>query len=243
MDNTEMSVIEHLQELRKRLIISFASIFIASVILYQKILLLIEIFMRPVEELKFDLVYFSLIEGFMTRFKVSLLAGIILVSPIIFYQIGAFIFPGLTSKEKKILNYMAFYLSAFFIGGTFIGYFLVLPHVLNFLISYSTSYMNPILSGSMYLSFIGIFCIVMGIVCTMPLVFLFLAKQQVVSVKTLMKWRKYVVAIAIALELCFVPSSDAITFIAIVFPIIILYELSLWILYFKEKRRKKRESV
>jgi len=241
MNDEEMSIIEHLQEVRKRLIISFSSIFIIAIVLYTKILILIEFFMKPMEGFKLDFVYFSLIEGFMTRFKVSLFAGIIISSPIIFYQIAAFIFPGLTKKERKLLFRGVFYISIFFITGVICGYLMLLPMVLNFLITYSQSYMNPTLSGSMYFSFIGMFCIVMGIVFIMPLIFLFLASQQLVAVKNLRKWRKYVIAMVIGLELFFIPAGDALTFSIIILPIIVLYELNIWLLYFKEKIKKKRQ--
>jgi len=237
-----MSVTEHLHEVRKRLIIVFLSIFISAVILYGKILLLIEFFIKPIEKFKLHFVYFSLIEGFMTRFKVSMFAGIIICSPIIFYQIGAFIFPALTKEEKKLLFSGVFYSSVFFITGVICGYLLILPMALDFLITYSRSYMNPILSGSMYFSFIGMFCIVMGIIFIIPLLFLFLANQELVSVKILMKWRKYVVAIAIGIEVLFIPNGDVFTFSIIILPIIVLYELNLWLLYFKEKRKKKKEK-
>lgn len=239
MNDKEISIIEHLQEVRKRLIIVFSSIFLVAIILYRKILILIEFFMKPMEGFKLDFVYFSLIEGFMTRFKISLFAGIIISSPIIFYQIAAFIFPGLTKKERKLLFWGVFYLSVFFITGVICGYLMILPTVLNFLITYSRSYMNPILSGSMYFSFIGMFCIVMGIVFVMPLAFLFLASQQLVTVKTLRKWRKYVIAMVIGLELFFIPAGDVITFSIIILPIIVLYELNIWFLYFKERIRTK----
>lgn len=240
MVDNEMAVTEHLEELRRRIIVSSVSVFIATVILYNKILVVINFLMKPIEKFKLNFAYFSLTEGFITRLKVSLFAAIILVSPIIFYEIVAFISPGLTKREKKLLCFGVFYLSIFFLSGVVLGYVIILPYTLKFLITYSNSYMNPLLSGNMYFSFIGLFCTAVGITFIIPLIFLLLAKQKLIEVKTLMKWRKYVLAAVVAVELCFVPSVDLVIFLIIMLPVIVLYEVNIWIFYFREKIINKK---
>lgn len=235
-----MAVTEHLQELRKRIIIALSSIIIASVIAYGKIMYLIEIMMEPLGDFKYELVFTSITEGFITRFKMSVFVSILVMSPIIFYQVIAFIAPGLTKKEKRMLYFSIFFLSLFFILGTLFGYIVLLPYVLNFLMFYSESYLTPFLSGSMYLGFIGVFCLIIGVIFIIPLMLIVLGKVGLITSKNLRKSRKFIILGMAAIELSFIPSTDLLTFIIVVMPIIILYELSVWCIYFIEKRRNLR---
>lgn len=233
-----MAVTEHLQELRKRIIIALTAITIASVIAYSKIMYLIEIMIKPLGNFKSELVFTSITEGFITRFKLSIFVSVVVMSPIIFYQIIAFIIPGLTKKEKKLLYSSIFFLSLFFVFGTLFGYIVVLPYALDFLMFYSESYLTPFLSGSMYLGFIGVFCLITGIVFVIPLILIVLGKIGLISSKNLRKSRKYIILGMAAIELSFIPSTDILTFIVVALPITLLYELAIWIIYFSERRKK-----
>lgn len=97
----DMSVVDHLRELRKRLIISIIFVAIAAGVIYDKVYYLIEILMYPIKKFDLNLVYFSITEGFVTRMELAIFTGTIAVSPIIIYEIAAFVNPGLTKKEKN----------------------------------------------------------------------------------------------------------------------------------------------
>jgi sec-independent protein translocase protein TatC len=103
--------------------------------------------------------------------------------------------------------------------------------------------MTPILSGSMYLGFIGAFCLVTGIICIIPLLIIILGKVGIINSKNLRKSRKYVILIMLAIELSFIPTTDVITVAVVILPITLLYELAIWIVYFIERRIKKRNKL
>ena len=238
MKEKEMAVTEHLQELRKRIIIALASVTVASTIAFSKIIFLIEFMMKPLGGLNLELVFFSLTEGFITRFKLSVFVGIVCMSPIIFYQIVAFITPGLRKREKLLIYSSIFFLSLFFVFGILFGYIILLPYTLDFLIVYSKSYMNPILSGSMYLGFIGAFCLIIGIIFIIPLLMIVLGRVGIINSKNLRKSRKYIILGMAAIELSFIPAADILTFAVVILPVALIYEIAIWIIYFIERRKK-----
>lgn len=238
-DIKDMSVVEHLAELRKRLIIILSSIVVASTIIYNKVYYLIEMLMKPLAKFKLDLVYFSITEGFVTRMQVSLFVGTIIVSPIILSQAAAFINPGLNNKEKRFLYKNLFISSILFLFGMIFGYILILPYVLSFLIFYGQEYMTPLLSGSIYFSFIGILCFFIGIIFLIPYVIVILGKMALLNSKVLKKCRKYVIIATLTLEGLFISNGGLFICILAAAPIFIFYEVCIWIVYFIERRREK----
>lgn len=240
MREEEIAVTEHLEELRKRIIVVLIFITAASVIAYSKIIILIEFMKEPLRSFNVNLVYFSLTEGFITRFKLSVFVGIVCVSPIIFYEIIRFIAPGLKKKEKKLLYCSLFFVCLFFCLGVLFGYIFILPYTLEFLMSYSKSYLNPILSGSMYLGFIGTFCLIVGIIFIIPLFMIVLGIVGVINSKILRKSRKYIVLSIMTIELSFIPTADMLTFWIIILPVVVVYEVAIWTIYFIERRKSKK---
>jgi sec-independent protein translocase protein TatC len=239
IDNKELTVVDHLHELRKRLIISIICISVVAAVVYDKVYYLLNLMMIPIESFKLKLVYISITDGFITRVQVALFVGVILSSPLIIYEMAAFINPGLTKREKKFLYINVTSISILFLTGIVFGYFLILPSTLRFLITYSKSYMMPLLKGRSYFSFIGIFCLYIGLTFLIPYVLFILAKLSLLSSKTLRKWRKYVISGTLVVEGVLLPSVDFLTFITAAAPVILIYELSIWIVYFMERRRKK----
>lgn len=243
MKENEIAVTDHLEELRKRIIIALSLVTVTSAIAYSKIILLIEFMMKPLAGFNLELVFFSLTEGFITRFKLAVFVGIVFMSPVIFYEIMAFIIPGLKKKEKMLLYCSIFFLCLFFISGILFGYIMLLPYVLDFLMSYSKSYLNPILSGSMYLGFIGAFCFVVGIIFIIPLLILILGLVGIINSKILRKSRRYMILGLAAIELSFIPGTDMLTFFVIILPVVIAYEIAIWIIYFIERRKIKKFNL
>lgn len=238
----EMPVVDHLNELRKRIIIITIFVIGAAGIIYDKVYYLIKILMSPIAKFKLDLVYFSLTEGFMTRMEISLFIGAIVVSPIILYQVTAFVNPGLTKREKRLIYKNLFFITILLFTGMTFGYILILPYTLSFLISYGQGYMTPLLSGSTYFNFIGTFCFFIGIVFLIPYIIVLLSKMSLLSSKKLKKWRKYVIIFTLTFEGLFISNAGFITCILAAAPILILYEISIWIVYFVERRKKLAEK-
>lgn len=239
----EMSVVDHLQELRKRIIICIVSISLISIIIYDKVNYLISILMKPIAKFNLTLVYFKLTEGFVTRLEVSLIAALIITSPIIIFEVLGFLRAGLKKKEKKFLYKNTFILSVFFIFGTVFGYIIILPYSLSFLISYGKSYLNPVLNGNIYFSFIGIFCLFIGVMFLIPYILVVLGKLSLISSKILRKKQIPVIIGVLMIEGVLLPSADLFTFLVAATPILLMYEISIWIIFFSERRKRRKNNV
>jgi len=243
MAENEMSVVDHLHELRKRIIICVISISSAAFLIYDRAYYLINILMRPIAKFKLNLVYFSLTEGFVTKLEVTIIVALIVTSPITIYQIMAFIRVGLTKGERKFLYENAFILSSLFILGVIFGYTMILPHSLGFLISYGSTYLNPVLNGSTYFNFIGIFCLYTGIMFLIPYVLVILGKLSLISSKILRKKQIPVILGVIVVEGVLLPSVDLITFAVVAVPVLLMYEVCIWIIYLNERRKRRKANV
>ena len=243
MAANEMSVVDHLHELRKRIIISVISISAAAFIIYYQVNYLIAILIKPIAKFNLSLVYFRLTEGFVTRLQISLVAALIITSPIILYEILAFVGAGLTSIEKKFLYKNGFVLSGLFILGIVFGYTMILPHSLNFLISYGNTYLKPVLNGSTYFNFIGVFCLFTGITFLIPYGLVLLGKYSLISSRILRKKQIPVMLGVLALEGVLLPSVDFFTFAMAAAPVLLMYEISIWIIFLSERRKRRRENV
>ena len=239
MEASEMSVVDHLHELRKRIIISLIGILTMTILVYNQVHILIEILMMPIAKFHMNLVFFKLTDGFVSRLEVSLIAAVVLTSPITISQILAFLSPGLKKGEKTFLYKNVLIISVLFVIGTVFGFILVLPYSLGFLIAYGNSYLKPALSGILYFNFIGIFCLYTGVVFLFPYVLVLLAKTSLIDSKLLRKYRKYVIIGTFMIEGVFLPSAGLLTFGTAAAPILVFYEACIWIIYFNERKKRR----
>ncbi|MDA8221399.1 twin-arginine translocase subunit TatC [Desulfosporosinus sp.] len=237
METTEMSVVDHLHELRKRIIISLITILSITILVYDQVHVLIKILKMPISRFQIELVFFKLTDGFVSRLQVSLIAAVILTSPITISQILAYLSPGLKKGEKTFLYKNVLIISVLFALGVVFGFVLVLPYSLGFLIAYGSSYLNPALSGINYFNFIGIFCLYTGVVFLFPYVLVLLGKMSLINSKLLRKYRKYVIIGAFMIEGVFLSSAGILTFVTAAAPVLIFYEASIWIIYFNERKK------
>lgn len=240
---SEMSVVDHLHELRKRMIICVISISSAAIYIYYNVSYLINILMKPIAKFNLSLVYFKLTEGFVTKLEVSLIAALIITSPITIYEILAFVRTGLTTREKKFLYKNVFILLVLFIFGLVFGYIMILPHTLGFLIVYGSSYLKAVLNGNIYFNFLGIFCLYTGIMFLLPFVLVMLGKLSLISSKILRKKQIPVILGVLVVEAFLLPSVDLFTYIVVSAPVLLMYEVSIWIIFLSERRKRRRKNV
>lgn len=220
---------EHLEELRKRLIICFTAVGIGFVLSYGFKEKLFQILTRPlirVMQTGDKLIFTGLPEAFFTYLKVAFLSGIILAAPVIFYQFWMFVAPGLYDKEKRLMAPIVFLSTFFFVGGAFFGYFIVFPYGFKFFLGFASEIIRPLPSMREYLGFASKLLLVFGLVFELPLIITFLARLGIVSVSFLKKNRKY------ALLLFFVGAAiltppDVVTQIMMALPLMVLYEISI----------------
>jgi sec-independent protein translocase protein TatC len=229
MDEKKLPLTAHLQELRKRLILSFIAIGIGFFVCYALKESLFDILAAPLLKVMPKggaLIFTSVSEAFFTYMKVAFIAGIILTSPFILYQIWAFIAPGLYQKEKKYVIPFVLGGSFFFVLGILFGYYVVIPIGFKFLLGYATDFIKPMPSMKEYLSFSIKFLLVFGLVFEFPVVLVLLARIGVVDAKTLARQRKYAILLIFIFAAVMTPP-DIISQVLMALPLMGLYELSI----------------
>jgi sec-independent protein translocase protein TatC len=220
---------EHLEELRKRLIVCFIAVGVGFVLSYGFKEKLFEILTRPlirVMQTGDKLIFTGLPEAFFTYLKVAFLSGIILAAPVIFYEFWMFVAPGLYDKEKRLMVPVVVLSTVFFVGGAFFGYFIVFPFGFKFFLGFASETIRPLPSMREYLGFASKLLLAFGIVFELPLIITFLAKLGMVSVSFLKKNRKYAILLFFVGAAILTPP-DVVTQIMMALPLILLYEISI----------------
>ena len=220
MEDKKLSLVEHLEELKSRVIKSIVFIIISAVLIYNYIDILIPILIKPVGRL----VFISPQEAFIVNIKIAFLGGLFLSSPVILYQLWRFISRALKRNEKKYALIFGLLSFVFFISGCVFGYFIIIPIGMNFLLGFSSEFVRPMISISKYVSFAATLIFAFSLVFQLPLIILFLTQIGVVTPKFLSKRRKEVLVFIFILAAVFTPP-DVITQILMALPLIILYEL------------------
>jgi sec-independent protein translocase protein TatC len=220
-----MPLLEHLRELRKRLLISLSVFISASAI---SLPLAPFVLNRMREDLMKEVFFIVLSpqEALMVEIKVSLLMGFIRSFPVSVYQMWAFIAPGLLGKEKKILSYVLLPSIVLFLLGAGFAYYLLLPVTLSFLISVAYTVAFPLFSLNQTLNFIIPLILSFGLVFQLPLIVAVLSKLGVVNPCLLTSKRRYVILLTF-LVAAVITDPSVVTQILVAIPIILLYEMSI----------------
>jgi sec-independent protein translocase protein TatC len=224
-----MPFTQHLEELRRRLIICFVAVGIGFVISYFFAEQLFEILMRPLLKVMPEegrLIYTGLHEAFVTYLKVAFLAGVGLASPVIIYQLWRFIAPGLYERERSALLPIVFFSSFFFIGGALFGYFVVFPYGFKFFLGFTTEHIEAMPRVREYLSFAAKILFAFGVVFEMPLFTFFLAKLGIVDAQMLRRKQKYSLLLIFTFAALLTPP-DVVTQLMMAGPLLVLYEISI----------------
>ncbi|MBU4149512.1 MAG: twin-arginine translocase subunit TatC [Candidatus Omnitrophica bacterium] len=224
MSETNLTFTEHLEELRQRIIRSLAFVIIASILTYaftDKILIFLS---KPAGRL----VFIAPAEAFITRIKLALFGGLYLSSPLILYEVWGFVSSGLERTDKKYALLFSVFSFILFTAGTLLGYFVIVPMGLNFLLSFSSEYLQPMISVGRYTSFVMSLSFAFGLVFQLPLAILFLTKTGIVTPEFLSRNRKYTIVIIFIAAAVFTPP-DVITQCLMAIPLLALYEISIFL--------------
>lgn len=237
-----MTILYHLEELRKVIIVSVITVVVASIISFVFIEQIMAVITRPLETQGINLVVTALTEGIFTKFKISIIAGTILASPIIIWQIWRFIVPALYPHEKRYLAILVPVSVFLFIGGVLFAYFTVFPLAVFVLIQLASEF-EPMLTISKYLSFTLAFLIPFGLVFELPLVVYFLTSIGVITPEWLLRNRKYAIVITVILAAVLTPGPDPISQMIMAAPMVILYEAGILVSKVVMKKRIKRQET
>lgn len=236
----EFTVTEHLEELRRRIILSLAAVMLATLASIPFSSFILKFLKQPAAGSIGRLVFFGPEEAFVIYMKISFISGLIVSFPFIMFQLWAFISPAIGEKIKRQALVFVFFSSLVFILGCAFSYFVLLPAALKLLLGLGGTDLEPMISAARYVSFVSGLILACGIVFEMPVLSFFLTKIGIINAKMLRKQFKYaIVAIAIAAAVI-TPTGDAFNMTMLALPMLILYEVSIWVSYFAGNRTAPR---
>jgi len=234
-----MTMIEHLEELRTRLLITLAAFAVAMVLSFLFVEPILQVLIRPVGRV----VFLAPTEAFFVRLKVAALSGAFLSLPVVLYQVWRFVGVGLTSTERRYTLSLLPFSLALFVGGAAFAFFVILPVGVRFLLGYQTESLVPMISVGAYTSFATAFVLAFGLVFQLPIVILFLARIGVVTPASLAAGRRYAVLGIVVLSAVLTPGGDAFSLALMAVPTYLLYEASIWIARVFAPRAARQESL
>ncbi len=223
---SSMSVVDHLSELRMRLVVAIVAIVIGTLGAYYYVEDILQILVAPAGKLY----YTKPTEAFFTYMKISLVAGCIISSPIWFYQIWAFIVPALSKGEKKVTFMVVPTAVVLFVVGVLFSYYLVLPMAIQFFIGFGTDELQPLFSIGQYIDFVIAFVLPFGITFELPLILIALGVMGILSSNRLRQYRKMFILVAFVVGAAISPTPDMLSQTMIAGPMILLYEISYGVL-------------
>ena len=221
-DDGTMPLLEHLAELRSRIIKSLLAIAFGSCVAYFFLDQITQLLTLPVGKLY----YMKPGEAFFTYLKIDIAAGFLIALPIIFYHAWRFFLPALTKGERAILGILVPLSVALFFVGLAFSFFLILPTALKFFMGFGEESENlqSLFSFGSYFEFVILFVLPFGFVFELPLVIIVLGKLGILTSEKLGKYRRYVFFFSFVIG-ALVTSPDVITQIAVAIPVILLYEV------------------
>jgi sec-independent protein translocase protein TatC len=240
MDEKKLPLTAHLQELRKRLILSFIAMGVGFILCYAFADSIFNILAAPLTNELMpkggSLIFTGVAEAFFTYMKVAFIAGIIVTSPFILYQIWAFVAPGLYQREKKYVIPFVLGGTLFFVLGILFGYYVAIPVGFKFLLGYATDIIKPMPSMKEYLSFSLKFLLACGLVFELPVVLVLLSKIGIIDATMLARKRKYAILLIFIVAAIVTPSPDMISQVLMALPLMGLYEVSILLSKFFGKK-------
>ena len=221
-----MSLVEHLDELRARLVTCLAVFGVALALCFWQSHLLLEIASAPLPAGHEKLVTFGVTEPFTTTLTVSAYGAIILALPFVLYQLYAYILPAFSKQQKRLIVPLLAMIPFLFIAGVAFGYFLVLPAAAKFLLNFNDTSFNVQVQAKEYYGFFSMTLLACGIVFQVPVGILAVTRLGIVKVEQLTKNRRYAYLVC-AVVAAALPGVDPISMLLEMAPLVVLYEVSI----------------
>jgi sec-independent protein translocase protein TatC len=236
-DEKKTGILEHLRELRKRLLWSVIAVVITTFVCFFFIEDIVEILKAPAGDI--DLVFIEMTEGFTTYLKVSFMAGIVVAMPFLIYQFLMFVIPALTHQERRTVYIILPFITVMFIGGILFGYFFLIPPATGFLLNFGVDIAEPQIRVSNYIDFITRLLVAIGILFELPVLTSFLARMGVITAKWLADRRKIVIIFAFVVAAIITPTPDVFNQTIVAGTMIVLYEVSILLARLIQRRRER----
>jgi sec-independent protein translocase protein TatC len=245
-DSSEMGFFDHLEELRWRIIYSLLGIVVGAILVwFFKDFIMDGILLRPAVQNKLHLQNLRPFGQVMLYMEVAVFGGILLSIPNIFYQIWKFIAPGLYKHERKHVKWIIIFTSLCFLLGVTFAYIVILPAAFVFSVNFGSRAIENNIAVDHYFEFIIMLMLGSGLVFELPMVSFFLSKLGLLSPKFMRKYWRHAIVIIFFLAAILSPGPDPISMLLLAIPLVMLYEISIWIskvAYKKKSRPEEPES-
>ncbi len=245
-----MSFLEHLEELRVRLLHSIYSVLITTGICFYFRNQIYAYLAKPLTDtlaalhLPSQIVYTNPVDPFNLYIKLAIMGGIFLASPYVLFQLWLFVSPGLYRNEKRYIWPFVLLTSSLFISGGFFAYKLALPKAFRFLLEFAHQF-QPMITINEYWDLAISIVVAVGLVFELPVVILLLSVFGIVTPKFLIKNIRYAVLLTAVIAAAVVPTNDMATIFVVWIPLLGLYVLSIglsWLVYLKKRKRKEQAT-
>ena len=242
--SSEMSLIEHLAELRRRLVVTLVAVFLGSIVAYLLYNRILDFFLTPYCSIvggnHCSLYVTGPLDGFALRIKTSVFGGIALSLPVILWELWRFITPGLRRNEKRYAIPFVVVSILLFGFGAYVAY-LTFPHALRFLSGAAGPHLKQIYSPSSYLNLILLLMVAFGVAFEFPVLLVSLELAGVVTPKRLSEFRRWAIVIIFAVDAIFIPSADPFSLFAMAIPMVVFYEVAILVgrLVLRSKNKAK----
>jgi sec-independent protein translocase protein TatC len=239
----EMPFLDHLEELRWRILWSLAAVLVGTVVGFIVVVRfeVLALLIAPIKPLLegTELKYLSPTDPFFITLKLAVAVGLLLATPIVIYQAWAFISPALLPHERRAIV-PSFYLGlVLFLGGVALGYFAVLPITLEFMMGFQAESLEQSITIGHYMSFVVRLLLAFGLVFELPVVILVLAIVGVVDSRMLASKRRYALVASVIVASVITPGDFVVLTLFMMIPLVLLYELSIGLARLVERRRER----
>lgn len=236
-DEGEMTFLEHLEELRWRLIYSFIGVLIGAIFAWVFIDFLVEsVLLKPAIDNKITLQNLKPFGQIFLYFQIAIIAGIILSIPNLFYQLWRFISPALRKNERKYILAIVVFSSICFLLGIFFAYFVMLPLALSFASQFGTTAIKNEFAIDEYMSIIISVMLAAGFVFELPMLSFFLSKLGILTPDFMKKYRRHSLVIILIAAAILTPGTDPVSQVILAVPLFLLYEISILVSKLSQKK-------
>lgn len=246
-EEKDQSMMEHLEELRRVLIISLLATVVMAGVCWFFSDQILEIILQPVLATGNKMHYIGIMEALMTKIKVSVFLGFLAALPVVLWQFWSFIMPALRKMEKVYFTIFVIVSYIFFISGILFAFYTVFNIGVKYLLHFGGEELLPMLTIGNYVSFAMMFILPFGVIFELPLAVFLLAQMGIIDYQWMVKKRKMAILVSVVAGAVLVPSPDIITPLMMAAPMYLLFEISASIVklvgWFKKRKAKGQEQA
>lgn len=242
MQKSEMPFLDHLEELRWRIIKALISVGVFTIVAFSFSDYILDWLLLPAQHVNvpLSLQVLKVQAVFVIKLEIAVIVGVILSIPVILYQIWAFVAPGLHSNEKKYIWPLIFFaMLSFLVGGAF-AYFVIIPYTLDFFLGLAPANVSNNIAIDFYFGFLLRIILVFGIVFELPVLSVILSRLGLISPAFLRKYRRHAIVLFFVVAAILTPP-DPTTQVLLAVPLVLLYEITIFISYIFARKRKAKE--